>query len=144
MNLFQWRLYESWILSLAERVAMQIDWNEKNCLRQKRVQLLQHWFKTPIWPLFHCLRTSTFLSWYHLKMFSLYNSSGNLSMKMILRMGDVCVCQRGRSPGEEEHVLDTSHPRGAGLVAMLLAGLSWTLGTVGWFCHWFLHYQVDN
>ena len=34
---------------------MQIYWNKRKRLHNKRVQLPQDWFGTPTWPSFHCL-----------------------------------------------------------------------------------------
>ena len=34
--------------------AMQIYWNKRKCLHQKRFELPQDWFGTPTWPPFHC------------------------------------------------------------------------------------------
>ena len=43
--------------SLTWPASMQIYWNKRKRLHKKRVQLPEDWFRTPIWPPFHCFGT---------------------------------------------------------------------------------------
>ena len=49
---------------------MQIYWDKRKSLHEKRVQLPQDWFGTPTWPPFHCFGTPIWPPWRHLKTFS--------------------------------------------------------------------------
>ena len=44
---------------------MQIYWNKRKRLHNKRVQLPEDWFGTPTWPRFHCFGTPILPPWRH-------------------------------------------------------------------------------
>ena len=45
------------VFSLTWPAYMQIYWNKRKRLHNKRVQLPEGWFGTPAWPPFHCFGT---------------------------------------------------------------------------------------
>ena len=45
------------VFSLTWPASMQINWNKRNHLHEKRVELPEDWFGTPTWPPFHCFGT---------------------------------------------------------------------------------------
>ena len=55
------------VFSLTWPVSMQIYWNKRKRLHEKRVRLTKDWFGTPTWLPFHCLGTPIWLLWAHLK-----------------------------------------------------------------------------
>ena len=86
---------------------MQIYWNKRKRLHEKRVQLPQDWSGTPTWPPFHCFGTPIWPPWRHVK--TLYNNFGGLIMSgfYVTRAerwrARVCVCwlrgaQEARKP----------------------------------------------
>ena len=86
---------------------MQIYWNKRKRLHEKRVQLPKDWSGTPTWPPFHCCGTPIWPPWRHVK--TLYNNFGSLIMSgfYVTRaerwLARVCVCwlrgaQEARKP----------------------------------------------
>ena len=53
--------------SLTWPVSMQIYWNKRKPLHEKRVRLTNDWFGTPTWLPFHCLGTPIWPPWPHVK-----------------------------------------------------------------------------
>ena len=49
--------------SLTWPVSMQIYWNKRKPLHEKRVRLTNDWFGTPTWLPFHCLGTTIWPPW---------------------------------------------------------------------------------
>ena len=45
------------VFSLTWPTSMQIYWNNRKRLHEKRVELPEDWFGTPTWPPFHCFGT---------------------------------------------------------------------------------------
>ena len=55
------------VFSLTRPAYMQIYWNKRTRLHEKRVQLPEDWFGTPTWPPFHCFGTPIWPPWRHVK-----------------------------------------------------------------------------
>ena len=55
------------VFSLTWPASMQIYWNKRKRLHEKRVQLPQDFLGTPTWPPFHCFGTPKWPPWRHVK-----------------------------------------------------------------------------
>ena len=55
------------VFSLTSPAFMQIYWNKRKRLHEKRVQLPEDWFGKPTWPLFHCFGAPIWPPWRHVK-----------------------------------------------------------------------------
>ena len=66
--------------SLTCSASMQIYWNERKRLHEKRVQLPQDWFGTQTLPPFHCFGTPIWPPWRHVK--TLYQFFGFLRSRV--------------------------------------------------------------
>ena len=55
------------VFSLTWPSSMQIYWNNRKRLHEKRVEIPEDWFGTPTWPPFHCFGTPIWLPWRHVK-----------------------------------------------------------------------------
>ena len=63
--------------------SMQIYWNKRKRLHQKRVQFPQDWFGTPTWPSFYCFGTSIWQPWRHVKTLSNVKTTSFRSERLI-------------------------------------------------------------
>ena len=63
----QERLKNYSVFSLTWPASIQIYWNKRKRLHQKRVQLPQDWFETQTWPPFHCFGAQIWPPWRHVK-----------------------------------------------------------------------------
>ena len=80
--LFVWKLcLNNRVFSLTWPASMQICWNKRKRLRNKRVQLPEDWFRTPTWPSFHCFGTPIWLPWRYVKRHDLHNKAGRVVSK---------------------------------------------------------------
>ena len=55
------------VFSLTWPASMQIYWNKRKRLHEKRVELPEDWFGTPTWPPFRCFGTPIWPPWRHVK-----------------------------------------------------------------------------
>ena len=55
------------MFSLTWPASMQMYWNKRKRLHEKRVELPEDWFGTPTWPPFHCFGTPIWPPWRHVK-----------------------------------------------------------------------------
>ena len=62
--------------SLTWPVSMLINWNKRNYLHEKRVQLPEDFLGTPTWPPFHCFGTPIWPLWRCVKTLCLVNMVG--------------------------------------------------------------------
>ena len=65
------------VFSLMWPASVQIYWNKRKLLHEKRVQLPQDWFGTQTWPPFHCFGTQIWPPWRHVKTHNQETSSWN-------------------------------------------------------------------
>ena len=79
------------VFSLRWPASMQIYWNKRKCLHKKRVQLLEDWFGTPTWPLFHCFGTPIWPPWRHVKtLYSIFDREVTTFVYFLLSIDKWC------------------------------------------------------
>ena len=69
------------VFSLTWPTSMQIYWNKRKRLHEKRVELPQDWFGTPTWSPFLCFGTPIWPPWRHVKtLYRAFSLSWSASM----------------------------------------------------------------